>query len=353
MVNLLMFVFVIVMVGMVVAALPNIFKDGILFERVNTDAIRGIAILMILLSHIMQYTGNTISIIGGGITRAIVGCFGGIGVAVFFFLSGYGNYLSLNKLHSCKDVMCKTISRIIRLIVIFIVSFFVVGAIRIIMTYVFQVDSITIEELAKSMITLCMAGTSTWYLKIQILFYICAAIAFIAAPTKYRNWIIVLLAGGYVLIARHLGLQDFWWKTAMCFSAGSICAENISGIGQIVAKHKIVVFVTLLMLTGCAYLWVLKDGNYRLVPQLLSFVIFSLAIPVLCSVLQLGWKPFVIMGKASLPIYLIHIGLAVGILSQLKNVNLQISIYLVLTIILSIVVYYIDKKVAKHCWGKR
>lgn len=264
---------------------------------------------------------------------------------MYFFYSGYGNYLSLNKTADKKEVARKTSLHIFRLIVIFFVSFVGVVSIQFIFAQIFSLDVIAFDTLVESVLTLCMVGTSTWYLKVQILFYFIAAIAFIVVPSKYRNGSIVMMTLLYVLVARGCGLSDYWWKTAMCFPMGTIYAENKDVFQRGILKYKWSIVSVLVVLMGCAYIWILKDGLYRVIPQLLAYIIFSIAIPVGGSVFQLKNKQIAFIGKASLQIYLIHIGLAACVFQELYNANLQIAVFIVLTIILSIAAYYVDIKI--------
>lgn len=55
--------------GMLILAVYSIPKIKIKKEFLaieNTNATKGIAILMIILAHIMQYAGNSVTVIGGG-----------------------------------------------------------------------------------------------------------------------------------------------------------------------------------------------------------------------------------------------------------------------------------------------
>ena len=63
-----------------------------------TDSLRGFSIIMIVFAHICQYEDSLKQIlIGGGVSYKFIFSWGAIGVGLFFFLSGLGCYLSLNK----------------------------------------------------------------------------------------------------------------------------------------------------------------------------------------------------------------------------------------------------------------
>lgn len=60
--------------GMLILAVYSIPKIKIKKEFLaieNTNATKGIAILMIILAHIMQYAGDSVTVIGGGTLKAL------------------------------------------------------------------------------------------------------------------------------------------------------------------------------------------------------------------------------------------------------------------------------------------
>lgn len=344
-VNLGVVVFFCMMLAIVIMALPNVKNVKVLFDRENTNATKGIAILMIILSHILQYTGEAIPVVGGNKIRAVVGSFGAVGVAIFFFLSGYGIFLLLNKRDKKFLVLQTVILQIIRLVLVFVVSFGVVGIVRLVLIEVFHTTPIAGSKVFHSFITLQMIGTSTWYLKIQIIFYLFAMVSFCIFPLKYRNAVITLFVIGYVVIAKWINLPDFWWKTAMCFPMGALCAENKERLSCFVERNKLLTIISVFIAMILAYLWIMKDGNYIALPQLIAFVCLAFSISFASSILQISNKLLIIIGKASLPFYLIHIGLAEGLFVELKNIDVQVIAFIVLTIIFSIFGYFVDKKI--------
>ena len=66
------------------------FKDDNFMDRESTDVIRGITILGIALHHTYKL----------GVVWSV---FGSLGTAIFFALSGYGNYYSLRKIGGGTD----------------------------------------------------------------------------------------------------------------------------------------------------------------------------------------------------------------------------------------------------------
>lgn len=117
-------------------------------SKVWTNNVRGVAILMIILAHIVT-ENTTAAIFRGGITRRIVSGFGGFGVGVFFFLSGYGNYLSVSESKRLKWLL----RRFGKLLLGFVICFSLVTAVQ------FVLGQGSWQEIGLNFITLKMPNT--------------------------------------------------------------------------------------------------------------------------------------------------------------------------------------------------
>lgn len=86
-------------------------KSGILLDRGFTDILRFVACCMVALGH---YAGYSIAELGvhNFICDIAVALFGYLGVALFFFLSGYGLMMSFQRRHvSFKDFVTRRLSK--------------------------------------------------------------------------------------------------------------------------------------------------------------------------------------------------------------------------------------------------
>lgn len=234
------------------------------------------------------------------------------------------------------------------MICVFIISFVFVAIARIILTYVFYIDSVTLQDLGRAFVHFRMVGEVTWYIKVQILFYIISAIAFIIVPSRYRNVCILILTMVYVAVAKIFNLADYWWKTAMCFPMGALFAQYRDRLYLYIRIRKEACFGFFTVLAMLAYIWILFDKNQVMILQLVAFAILGITISMLGSILQISWKPLCLLGKASLPIYLVHVGLAASVLGSSINTNIKVSIFIILTVCFSVMVYFLDSFVTKQ-----
>lgn len=132
----------------------------------STSALRGLAIIMIVFSHICQYEPDFNEIIlGGHLTTIMVFSWGAVGVAIFFILSGYGCFLSISK---NENNASWTLKHIAKMLCHFVIAYvFVIG----ILCLIFR-ENIKLKDIFLCLLSLRMPGSTTWYLKIQMLFYI-------------------------------------------------------------------------------------------------------------------------------------------------------------------------------------
>lgn len=178
--------------------------------RQNTDSVRGIAIVMIAASHIAQFTS------GGGIANYIVFLWGGMGVAVFFMLSGYGNYFSAQK---AIDRFKWLIKRIVQILIPFIFCFIYVTAVQIIFFH----NPVSLDYF-RNFVTLSIPGTTTWYFKIQILLYALLTLAVIINRDK-SHYILCGLVVAYIIIAYCIKMDNYWYMTSLCFPMGYMAGK--------------------------------------------------------------------------------------------------------------------------------
>lgn len=305
----------------------------------STNAMRGFAIIMIALSHICQYENSLKeSLIGGKIVYTILFSWGAIGVSMFFLLSGYGCYLSLFKAERYGKWLAK---HLIKMLIHFIVVFILVICI---LSFVSKLD-IQLVDCLFNFITLRLPGSTVWYFKIQILFYIILAIS-MRISKKNACMIVVAFSLCYALIADFaIGLPDYWWKTSLCFMAGCFMAKYKDNVERLLRGN---VRNLTLLLVGClAYCVILKDSHYIFLLQIISYMILAFCIVMI-------WDWFVKsncvlqkVGKYSLDIYLVHIGLVEGIFFMNIDVNIKIIIFIFSTAIITILCYQVSEFVNK------
>lgn len=308
-----------------------------------TGSLRGFAILMIMFAHICQYDNSLKEIlIGRSATYNFIFGWGALGVSVFFFLSGYGCYLSVSKKNSRNNQVWKWLGKhIIQMFIHYAVAFAIVIMILIVVLR----QNIDIREIIKCFITLRLPGCTVWYFKIQILFYIILAVAMITC--KEKAWIAVLVMSlMYALLADYgIRLPDYWWKTALCFSCGCIVAQFREKIAIIMNSLWAKVLCVILMCFS--YFLILKDGHCRIYVQLPAYMCIAFTITILwCSVVRNN-KLYSIIGKISLDLYLIHIGIVESVFMMGMDTNFMIVVFMITSGVLAVASYFFSEKIYK------
>lgn len=315
----------------------NKINESNFLSKESTGALRGVAIIAIVFSHIFQNAPEIKELLWGGkYLYTLVFMWGGIGVAIFFILSGYGCYISLGK---AKNKLIWLVRHIAKLLVYFIITF----------TFVLFINSIILgkatdfKELWLSFITLRLPYTTSWYFRIQLLFYILLVISEIL---KERQVVLILIfVLGYACIAKYSGLADYWWKTSLCFAIGCVMAKYKD---KLVIFMKSIRFKLILIVVGCgAVVYTRIDFHYILFFQLIAYVCIAGCIVIVWDWIFGKNKLFENIGKASLAMYLVHIGIVDTVYSLNTNINIKSLIFVIVTAIGTGVCYFVSESINK------
>lgn len=313
-------------------------KNGVLtknnkysfLNKESTGALRGATIIAIAFSHICQNAPELKEVLfGGKYSYTLLFMCGGIGVAIFFLLSGYGCYISIGKATN-KNIWL--IKHMVKLLIYFVVSFvFVLVVNCLILGKVFDA-----KEWVLSFILLKLPGTTSWYFKIQLLFYI-----LLTASEKIKRRQIYLLSIFvflYAVIANSCGLSDYWWKTSFCFVAGCIIAKYKDKVITLSERN---LGKLCLIFCGCAaVVYIRIDSYYILIPQLISYVCIAGCIVMMWDCFIGKNIAFEVVGKASLAMYLVHIGVVDLVYLLDITTDMKTLIFVLITSIGTIVCYW-------------
>lgn len=305
-------------------------------DKNRTDSIKGMAALIVVIAHI--FVANpwiSEKIIGDGYTSKIIGVWGALGVSLFFSLSGYGCAFSIKKINqNFRAVLRWYIIHFFRIFIFFSISFAIVISI----CTVVSDSGLEVDRIVTDFFTLTIPGTSTWYLKIQILFYIFIASS-IMINEKYRWILLCVLTLLYAIVAYTVELPDFWWKTSMSFPAGYIIADQAIELEKLQKAKN--VMILLVFFIGISYFGILLDSDYTFLLQLILWPVLSACIIFLAQVLKFESRTFKIIGKLSLELYLIHIGLVN--MSIFVGSDFSIALFLIVIAVATILAHVISK----------
>lgn len=266
-----------------------------------TTLIRGIAIFMIMISHLFLFVyfyQNFQQHYYEKVIMFFICTFTNIAVGIFLFLSGYGNWLSINK-HENKNAW----------IINKIVKFYVPVGILIVLSCILA-NILHLQTLfphwwtpIRNFCTLSVVMWSFWYLKVQAMSYV-----FLFIVIKYFKKNILLILTSlfilYLIICLCHSAEPRWWFTALCFPFGCVVAHYKNFLYD--KSNKIPVWVDLLIISTLIFMFFLLKNNFIMI--FISFLA-CVIMTKLSNNLNLKSKLLNFMGKYSLELYLIHLTL--------------------------------------------
>ena len=258
-----------------------------------------------------------------------------MGVAVFFMLSGYGNYFSAQK---AIDRFKWLIKRIVQILIPFIFCFIYVTAVQII---IFR-SPVSLDYL-KNFVTFSIPGTTTWYFKIQILLYVFLTLAVIINWDK-SHYILCGLVIIYIVVAYCIKMNDYWYMTSLCFP-----------LGYMIGKYKDkftngLKSLPFLIISGG--LFSVTFIGYRVfgstVLQITYFLFLAITVASLLYCFGMSSKVLAFVGKHSVYVYLIHIGFVERCYDKINNIWIATGVYVLLTAFGSVICSLISEPMSKY-----
>lgn len=249
----------------------------------HTKFLRGVAILLVAISHIGNYSGKT------WFTPL-----GGIGVAIFLFCSAYGLSCSYRK-NGLTDYWKKK----------FFAVYYPFFLIEIIVSLIYKVP---VQEFIQDILFIRWLNPNGWYMQYLAVCYILFYIGMKYIDNKkVRMGLWCIIAFCSFILCGNLRAEQ-----AVSFVLGLVVAEKYEYIEKITPKRKVVMSV-LLLLVGLILLSIKQIPVVRVQPQLLiSFInllmksSFMLAVILATTRLCFRINLIVFIGEISYPFYLIH-----------------------------------------------
>ena len=317
---------------------------GSFLGKGHTTIVRALMAIAIVMSHIAAQTDVLSMSPNGRMFSKFFGGGGALGVALFFFLSGYGNHFSIEKVdHSFSAYVRWVLMRFVKIIIVFILSF------------VFDTIVLTVKNqswptnILKDIVTLSMPGTTTWYLKIQLLYYVILAVAAWFLKERKRPYLFALIFASIVVSAPFYLLNSNWWNgyTGLCFVTGVIIGIYNEKLCLFVENRKYVFSILALFGSAFSYLITIYGwGGYF--TQIIVYPIICILLMPFTYGIRRNLQVWKCIGTASLPIYLIHIGLIRVFFADRVFSDLAFSIFILITLAGSFVVHYLSNRINSH-----
>ena len=189
---------------------------NILFEKESTYSLRGICMLMIIASHTTVNSDDSLYSI---LQFLLFDYWGAFGTGLFFLLSGYGMFLSLQK---AKEITTNYLLNKLRKLFL---PFFYTWVIYLLFFIIFDRSQINLHLLSEFFTLSLPLGIDTWFFKVILGLYLLIILLFrIPISNALRITIISILVFTYYIVFRELSFGPWWYNTVLNFPLGMLFA---------------------------------------------------------------------------------------------------------------------------------
>lgn len=302
-------------------------KDEKGFGKETTASLRGVAIIWIMIHHIHTRLEGSSPIL----TPAY------LAVGLFFFISGYGNMLSINRR---SEVSLKwMLDKIIKLYIPFFVAYWI----HYILLRTFYADLVPpVKKVAVDIITASLPYRDCWFLKIILM---CFLIHWVArklfSDTLKQNVFIFVLIMVYIFIMWKLRVYHKWYTSVACYPLGCIVAQPriFKKVLDFLREKKVFSFIAF----GTLFIASMILVKYKWIITLSCPIWFSLACYYFSLIFKVETKLLSWMGNNSFEFYIFHY-IFVQIFDRLADISRYGYAFAVIISTLALVFVYLFVK---------
>lgn len=285
--NFLDVILVAVIIFMVLKSTSKV--DYRVFDRNSTAVMRGVVMIGIILHHVH----NNLQL-----SSPILGQVGYLGTALFFFISGYGNHISLNKNNSELKWLLK---KVLKIYIPFLISY-VIYYLVLLIGYHDILPSL--NELANDLVTVSLPNQVSWFPKIIL---VCFLFHWVIRRlfSKESSQVMVLCISILCMVIAlwKLGFPSYWFNSVLCYPIGAIVNEKKEKFITIMNEHKYSFLGILVFLFVASFLAAHKFWFISVITAVLfCAVCFAYTC---CFVIEEKWLSWI--GNNSFEFYLFHI----------------------------------------------
>lgn len=297
-----------------------------LFDRQTGYWFRGIAIIMVIMSHYAEWWEWFFSTVGKAEDfRLTLSKLGIYGVNIFFLFSGYG----LTKAAEQKNIDGGFIWR--RIQSVYLPYLIIVGIIQIL-----SGGFGSFFDFVKF-----LYGNDYWFMVILFFFYIGFILIWAALKNPHLRMILFLLYTIAIIKALFdKEMQSFWYVSNLAFVIGIIMGTYEKDCLKIPSLAKILLIPLLLSFVIYYELYMDKAGmtpEQILNLQLLNTVLWTIQIACIAALISWHGRILGILGKCSLYLYLLHTYIYMRCVNFLNcDIRLRILIAAIATVVAAV-----------------
>lgn len=305
----------------------------------RTDAIRGVAILLVVLHHVTAIVINDLPY-----TMPFVQM-GFASVSLFFLMLGYAHMASYGSKELDYKFLWKKFKRML-------IPYFLIWIIYFVTCFI-RSKQVNPSNCLADALHLAYPGTPCWYFKVQLLLYVIFFAVFgiimKKASPKKKAIVATVCILIYMAVAYYAGLQAYWYLTVIFFSFGLILGIYSKQVFSILKRYAILLLLLALLMfivIQAGVFFIGFKGFYYPIQILLCILLNIICISAIAK-FRFGSVVLKFMANISLELYLIHGVMLSSDAFPVWNFaeGFDIFVYLFIAIILSWIIHMISNKI--------
>ena len=275
-------------------------KSDVFLSKDSTDSAKGYCMLLIMSHHILNTTGYPEFV-------SFIRMSGYICTGIFFFLSGYGNYLSLSNKKTIKITWITR--RLKKLYMIFLTCY--VANLAILLVYDLlgkEQYSFSIKKTLGEICIFSLPETINWFPKVIIVTLVIMFIIFKTVKNESsRILLLIIIPMVYAAICAFLGIDKYWYNSVLCFPMGALVAMKKDQIKHFFSRmdnhiHISIIIAILIMSIVTSHFW-----GTAYILQIIPCLMYSVLLVFTLSFFSIKNVFFQFIGTNSFEFYLIHV----------------------------------------------
>lgn len=269
--------------------------EALSIEQCN--AIKGISILLVFISHASQYvsaSGYQYSMFEDDVFLNIKSSIGQLCVVMFFFYSGYGTELSIERKGKqyVKDMPRR---RVFTTLVNFDIAVFVFVIINLLLGVRMPVSRVVMSLFAWDSI-----GNSEWYIFDILALYVITYISSLVVTSNKIRLCLILTMTLLLVLALYFLKGSWWYNTLLAYPAGVFLAMNKERFVKLMTNHYWPVLFLLVALFFV--LFVFKKANVLVYNA--ASVAFAFGVVALTFRIRIQNRFLIWLGAQLFPLYI-------------------------------------------------
>ncbi|MBR4761347.1 MAG: acyltransferase [Clostridia bacterium] len=302
-----------------------------IFDRDSTTTLRGIAMIWIIVHHIVGR-----SALGGSPLLTYIGYFA---TGLFFFISGYGNTISIEKRYAAPasikfEWLFKKIKKIY-------IPFFFVYLLCYLYIFVFTPSTLpSLKNTVTELFTVSLPNSPVWFTKIILLCFLLHWVfkkAFAKLTPSVAFVAVSIAITAYVLYMIVIKADSYWYNSVLCYPLGILVAIKKDYILKAIdTKNKKYLFLTGLAVAFIIAFLATKLVGYMQIPTAL---LFSLLCFSYTAIFKSKSRFLAFIGNNSFEFFLVHLA-CLNTFHGLVSVNKYLYVFTVIAATLAAVYVY-------------